>query len=66
MLSGSVVIPDKQDEATITVTPINDSSVEVMETVVMTLTPNAAYTVGSPSNATVNITDNDIPPPCRR
>src|SRR5260221_8650199 len=30
---------------------------------VLTLSANAAYTVGSPSSATVTIADNDQPPP---
>jgi subtilisin family serine protease len=62
-LSGSVTIPDSATSATVTVTPIDDSDVEGSETVVLTLSPNAAYTVGSPSSATVTIADNDQPPP---
>ena len=38
-----------QSSAPITVTTINDAVAEGDETVVVTLTPNAAYTVGSPS-----------------
>ena len=58
-LGSSVVIANGQTSAVVTVTPINDSSPESTETVVLTLTTNAAYTVGSPSNATVNIADDE-------
>ena len=57
-----MVIPDGQASATITLSPVDDTSVEGNETVVVTVSPNAAYTVGSPSNATVTITDNDSLP----
>ena len=58
-LSGSVSIAAGQTSATITVTPIDDTLVEGTETVIATLSANAAYTVGSPASATVNIADND-------
>ena len=47
----------------ITLTPIDDATVETNETVILTLSANAAYTVGSPSSATITIADNDPPPP---
>ncbi|MHC4717473.1 MAG: right-handed parallel beta-helix repeat-containing protein, partial [Planctomycetota bacterium] len=59
-LSGSVVIPDGQPSQTITITPVDDSDVEGDETVTLTLTADAAYTVGSPSSDTVTIADNDL------
>ena len=61
-LAGSVVIGSGQSAATITVTPIDDTSVEGNETVMVTLSVNAAYTVGTPSSATITITDDDTPP----
>ena len=61
-LSGSVLIQAGQTSATIIVTPIDDTAVEPNETVVVTLSPNAAYTVGSSSSATVTVTDNDSTP----
>jgi hypothetical protein len=45
--------------ATVIVTPVNDSLKEGPETVVIRLAANPAYTVGSPSSATVTIADND-------
>jgi subtilisin family serine protease len=62
-LSGSVTIASGSSSANITVTPIDDSADENNETVVLTLSANSAYTVGSPSSATVSIADNDEPPP---
>src|SRR5204862_3956404 len=62
-LPTSVTIPAGSSTATLTVTPIDDSTVEGNETVVLTLSANAAYTVGSPNSATITIADNDQPPP---
>jgi len=62
-LSGSQTIPVGAASAAVTVKPINDSAVEGNETVVLTVSADAAYTVGSPNSATVTIADNDQPPP---
>ncbi|RPI61687.1 MAG: hypothetical protein EHM48_05235, partial [Planctomycetaceae bacterium] len=58
-LSGSVVIPDGQASATITVTPTDDSADEASETVIVTLASGSGYAIGSPSSDTVNIADDD-------
>jgi hypothetical protein len=47
--------------AAITVTPVDDTAVELTESVTLTLAGGANYTVGSPAAATGNITDNDLP-----
>src|SRR6266480_2134118 len=62
-LPTTVTIPAGAASATITVTPIDDSQVEGDETVVMTLSQDAAYDVGSSNSATVTIHDNDSTPP---
>ena len=62
-LSGSLVIQSGQSTATITVTPIDDTTVEGNETVIVTLSANAAYSVGTPSSATVTIVDDEPPLP---
>ena len=62
-LGSSVTIPAGSTSAVVTVTPIDDSIAETNETVILTLSTNAAYTVGSPEHATVTIVDNDQPPP---
>jgi len=62
-LPTSVTIPQGAASAAITVTPIDDNEVEGDETIVLTLSANAAYTVGSPGSATITIHDNDSTPP---
>lgn len=61
-IGTSVVIGDGNATATITVTPLQDALVEGDETVKVTISADAAYTVGSPDNATVTIRDNDGQP----
>lgn len=58
-LSGSWIIPANTSSTTIPVTPLDDSQVEGTEKVKLTLSSNAAYFLGSPTSATVNIADND-------
>ncbi len=60
-LTGSVTIPIGASSAVIKVTPIDDTEFEGPETVVLTLSTNAAYTIGSPATDTVTIADNDLP-----
>jgi hypothetical protein len=60
-LSGTAVIPAGAAETTILVTPIDDVYNEPGETVAIGLAPNAAYTIGSPSQAVVTITSDDLP-----
>lgn len=55
----SFVIPIGQSSATLNVTPIEDTANEGSETVIETISSNAAYTIGSPNSATVTIADND-------
>ncbi|MDW8373941.1 MAG: Calx-beta domain-containing protein, partial [Planctomycetota bacterium] len=58
-LGTSVTIPAGQASATLTVTPIDDTTVESAETVIVTLAAGTGYTLGTPSSATVTIADND-------
>lgn len=60
-LPGSVTLAAGVTSAVIPVLPVDDQTVEGDESVAVTLSPNAAYTIGSPSSATVTITDNDTP-----
>jgi hypothetical protein len=57
--SGSVTISNGNTYADITLTPYDDAFVEGDETAIITVTSGIGYTVGSPSAATVTITDND-------
>lgn len=55
----SVTIPANQSSATVTITPIDDTAVEVPETVMLTITASTTYVIGTPASATVTIADND-------
>ena len=57
--STSVTIPAGSSSATITVTPKDDTSIEGSETVILTISSSASYTIGVPSSATVTIFDKD-------
>ena len=58
----SVVLPVGASSATITVTPIDDALSENDETVIITLREDPSYAMGTPSNATVTIVNDDPPP----
>ncbi|UJH68323.1 Calx-beta domain-containing protein [Allomuricauda sp. SCSIO 65647] len=60
-LGTSVAIANGQQQATVTVTPVDDSTVEPTETVTLTLATGTGYAVATaPDNeATVTIADND-------
>ncbi len=58
-LSGTVTIAAGAASATIAVTPANDAIPEGNETVVATLSANAAYNLGTRRSATVTISDDD-------
>ncbi|MCM3901686.1 MAG: hypothetical protein ND866_08270 [Pyrinomonadaceae bacterium] len=52
-----LTIPANQTTATLTINPLPDNRVEGSETAVLTIQPRAAYTIGTPSSATVTIAD---------
>jgi hypothetical protein len=56
-LSGWVYIKAYDSTTNIIVTPLTDTNCEGNETVILTLSTNAYYDLGSPSAATVTITD---------
>ena len=60
-LSGTVTIASGSSTAVINVAPIDDSLIEGNGTVILTLSGDAGYTIGSPSNNTVTIADNNLP-----
>jgi len=62
MGSGWVTIPAGSSSAAITITPTDDAAVESDETVTLTLSADAGYSVGTPDAAIVTITDNDTLP----
>lgn len=57
--TGTITIPAGATTATITLTPIQDTNLEGKETALFTLTPDAAYAVGTPRVAQVVIADNE-------
>lgn len=59
--ASPLVIAANTTSATITVTPTADTTIEPDETVIVTLTAGAAYTVGSPGAATATIVNDDSP-----
>lgn len=60
-IGTSVTIPVNAASVTIPVTVLDDNISEASETVIVTLSNNANYTVGSLASAAVNIADNDGP-----
>ncbi|SDQ27203.1 Calx-beta domain-containing protein [Flagellimonas zhangzhouensis] len=60
-LTGTVEIANNSSSAMILLTPVNDTEIEIDETVVLTLNAGIGYTVGSPNNATVTIISEDSP-----
>jgi hypothetical protein len=59
-LTGSVVIPAGLNQATITVTPADDTTPELSETILLTLSAGQGYTVSSTAgNASVSVADDE-------
>ncbi|GAA4424744.1 beta strand repeat-containing protein [Acidovorax lacteus] len=56
-----LVIPAGNTTGTITVNPTADATIEADETVTLTLTAGAGYTVGVPNSATGTILNDDLP-----
>jgi Secretion system C-terminal sorting domain/Calx-beta domain len=57
--TGSVVILNGASSATVTVTPVGDTTLEVQESIVLTITTGTGYDGGSPNAATGNINNDD-------
>ena len=55
-------IPAGATGVTVPVTPIDDSTVEVNETVILTILPGAGYAVGAAASATVTVVSDDAAP----
>jgi YD repeat-containing protein len=62
-LSGSLTIPAGSASQTVTVTPTDDAAVEGNETIILSLSNSAAYTISAPASAIVSVLDNDTNPP---
>ena len=59
-IGNSVSIGNGQSTGVVTIIPINDSDVEVNETVVLNLAAGTNYSIGSPNNASVTIVSDDV------
>ena len=60
-LSGSVILPAGASSADIVLTPLDDNLLEGDESVILALTNNASYNVGTPGSATLFIHDKSKP-----
>ncbi|RFC48369.1 MAG: Calx-beta domain-containing protein/PKD domain-containing protein [Verrucomicrobia bacterium] len=58
--AGSVTIPVGQASAEIVVSPLQDTTAEGPETVIITLTNGSGYAIGAPGSATVTLNDDDV------
>jgi subtilisin family serine protease/subtilase family serine protease len=61
-LPGVVTIEVGSSTAIVRVSPINDGAFESNESVILTLTADTAYSLGSPTAGTVTIVSDDLPP----
>jgi hypothetical protein len=59
-LPGSVVVPANTTNAFITITPINNSIIDTNRAVTLTITNGTGYRIGSSSNATIIIRNDDL------
>ncbi|MFM9010531.1 MAG: Calx-beta domain-containing protein [Planctomycetota bacterium] len=59
-LSGFAFFPAGAATTTVTVTPIDDSTAENVETIVLNVTAGAAYDLGTASSATVQLVSDEV------
>jgi len=57
----SVLVPNGQPSANVSITPTGDTSVEPDETIILTLAAGSGYTVYTPDSATATIMNDDSP-----
>jgi len=57
--SSSVTFAAGASTANVVISPVNDAIAERLETVILTVTPDAAYNIGSPGTGTATITDDN-------
>jgi hypothetical protein len=57
--SGSVTFAAGTSNANVVITAVNDAVAERLETVILTLAPDAAYNIGSPSVGTATLIDDN-------
>jgi len=64
--TGTATILNGANTTTVTLTPVDDTDVELPETAILNLTASADYTVGASGSATVSITSDENLPPIAR
>ena len=57
--TGSVVIPNGSSSATVSITPVGDTALEVQESIILTIDTGTGYDGGSPNAATGLINNDD-------
>jgi hypothetical protein len=60
-LSGTVTIAAGQLTAVVAVVPVDDTTTEGVETIILSLAADPAYLVGTPAAGTATLSDNDQP-----
>ncbi|MEK7856713.1 MAG: Calx-beta domain-containing protein, partial [Acidobacteriota bacterium] len=60
-IGTSVTIPAGASSAELTITPLNNTTAEDNESVVVAISPRTTYSIGSPSSAVVTIIDDELP-----
>lgn len=58
---ANVVIPANAASASFTIDPTTDTTTEADETVILSVTAGAGYTIGTPASATGTIVNDDLP-----
>jgi len=61
-IGGSVSVPAGSTTAAVTISPVEDTTFEGSETVILTLFAGTGYAVGAQNSGTVTIADNDSAP----
>ncbi len=61
-LPSSVTIPAGQTNSLLEIRPINNNNVDTNRTVTVTIGSGAGYALGTPTNGTVTIRNDDLPP----
>ncbi len=60
--TGTVVIPTGADSAPLSIALVDDTVEEPDETIIVTISPDAAYGLGAVTQATTTVLDDDAPP----
>jgi subtilase family serine protease len=62
-IGNTITLQPGQSSVDLVISPVDDTAIEGNETITLTLAANSAYTIGSTSQGTITITDNDFAKP---